>query len=108
MRRYAVVFTPCAERQRAEPYARIADASGEPSAEKFVGGIVANRLPLETFPEQGKKRDDIRPNLRVKGLARRASIAYSVNISSLTVAIHGVFYGGQDFERVLRETDADN
>jgi toxin ParE1/3/4 len=63
---------------------------------------------LSRHPGTGTIRDDIRPNLRVKGYARDATIAFSVNVSKLVVAIHGVFYGGQDFERVLRETDGDD
>jgi toxin ParE1/3/4 len=76
-------------------------------AEDFVGGIVADCLSLSAFPERGTKRDDIRPNMRVKGYRRRVSIAFSVDAESAMVAIHGVFYGGQDFERSLRDTPSD-
>jgi toxin ParE1/3/4 len=77
-------------------------------AEEFVGRIVADCLSLESFPERGSKRDDVRPNLRTKGYARRVTIAFSVNAETTVVAIHGVFYGGQDFEQLLRETDNDD
>ena len=77
-------------------------------AEEFVGRIVADCLSLESFPERGSKRDDVRPNLRTKGYARRVTIAFSVNAETIVVAIHGVFYGGQDFEQLLRETDNDD
>jgi hypothetical protein len=46
--------------------------------------------------------------LRTKGFARRVTIAFSVNVSTEIVAIHGVFYGGQDFEQLLRDTDSDD
>jgi toxin ParE1/3/4 len=108
MKRYAVVFMPRAERQLAGLYAYIADDSGEARAENYVGGIVADCLSLATFPERGAKRDDIRPNLRTKGYARRVTIAFSVDVTSSVVAIHGVSYGGQDFEQLLRETDSDD
>ena len=105
MKTYTVVFTPRAERQLAKLYADIAEASGEARAEAYVGAIVARCLSLATFPERGTKRDDIRPRLRTLGHARSATIAFSVNASTLAVAVHGVFYGGQDFERALGETD---
>ena len=108
MRHYAVVFTPRAERQLASLYAYIADNSGETRAEDFVGRIVSDCLALATFPERGTKRDDIRANLRTKGFARRVTIAFSVDETTTVVAIHGVFYGGQDFEKALRETDRDD
>src|SRR5271170_1701121 len=72
---------------------------------RYVGGIVSNCASLATFPDGGTKREDVRPNLRTKGSARSPKIAFSVDASSLIVAIHGVFYDGQDFESVLRDTD---
>jgi len=63
---------------------------------------------LSTFPDRGTKHDEIRPNLRTKGYTRRATIAFSVNDSTEIVVIHGVFYGGQDFEQLLRDTDSDD
>ena len=100
-----VVFTPRAERQLDNLYAYIADHSGEARADGFVGGIVEDCMSLSTFPERGTKRDDIRPHLRTIGYARRVTIAFSVDAASKTVAVHGVFYGGRNFEHLLREGD---
>jgi toxin ParE1/3/4 len=108
MKTYAVVFTPRAERQLAELYAYVADHSGAPQAEKFVGAIVADCLALSSFPARGAKRHDIRPDLRIKGFARRVSIAYSIGVGADVVTVHGVFYGGQDFEPLLRAVDGDD
>jgi toxin ParE1/3/4 len=102
---YTVVFTPSAERQLDSLYAYIADHGDEARADRFVGGIVEDCMALSTFPERGTKRDDVRPNLRTKGYARRVTIAFSVDVATHVVAIHGVFYGGQDFEQLLRDTD---
>ena len=46
--------------------------------------------------------------ISTKGYARRVTIAFSVNVATEIVAIHGVFYGGQDFEQLLRDTDSDD
>jgi toxin ParE1/3/4 len=108
MKTYAVVFTPRAERQLVDLFAYIADHSGTLQAEKFVGAIVADCLALSTFPKRGAKRDDIRPDLRVKGFARRVSIAFSANAEAAVVTVYGVFYGGQDFEPSLRDDDGDD
>ena len=107
MKRYAVVCTPRAERQLDRLYSFIADQSGADRAEDFVGALVADSLSLSTFPERGARRDDIRPNMRVKGFRRRVSIAFSIDAASAAVAIHGVFYGGQEFEQLLRDTLSD-
>ncbi len=103
MKQYTVIFTPRALRQLAGLYSYIADRSGEARAESFTGRIVADCQSLSTLPERGSKRDDIRPNLRIKGYAKSVTIAFSVNTDA--VAIHGIFYGGQDFETVLRDSD---
>jgi toxin ParE1/3/4 len=108
MKHYSVVFTPRAERQLDTLYGRIADHGDQARADNYVGGIVADCLSLSTFPERGTKRDDIRPNLRTTGHARRVTIAFSVDVSTEIVAIHGVFYGGQDFEQALRDTGSDD
>ncbi len=108
MKAYSVVFTPRAERQLANLYAYIANQSGVKQAENFVEAIVDDCRSLSAIPQRGVKRDDIRPNLRVKGYARRASIAFSISAESAVVTIHGVFYGGQDFEPLLRDADNDN
>jgi len=108
MKRYAVLFTPRAERQLSDLYAYIAAYSGEGRAEMFVSAIINDCRTLASFPERGSKRDDIRPNLRTKGYSRRVTIAFSVDSAMSTVTVHGVFYGGQDFERLLRDNDRDD
>lgn len=108
MKFYTVIFTPRAEQQLDDLYRYISDNNGKVRADNYVGGIVADCLSLSTFPERGTKRDDIRPNLRTKGYARRVTIAFSVNVMTNTVVIHGVFYGGQDFESLLHDTKSDD
>jgi toxin ParE1/3/4 len=107
MRRYTVIFTPRAERHLESLYAYIATHGGEQRADNYVSRIVTECLSLATFPERGTQRDDVRPNLRIMGFARRVTIAFSINVTTSTVAIHGVFYGGQDFGSTLRDDDSD-
>lgn len=108
MKRYEVIFTPRAERQLAHLYGYLADQSGEARAENYVGKIIAACNALSTFPERGTKRADVRPNMRTMGYARSVTIAFSINAATEAVAVHGVFYGGQDFEQVLRDIADDD
>lgn len=59
---------------------------------------------LATFPMVSVARDDLRPRLRTIGFRRRVVIAFAVTDES--VEIHGVFYGGRDYETRIRD-DAD-
>jgi toxin ParE1/3/4 len=108
MKSHAVIFTPRAERQLARLYRYIADERGEARAESHVGKIVAACGALSMFPMRGAYRDDVRPNLRTLGYAKSVTISFSVNAATQAVAIHGIFYGGQDFETLPRETEGDD
>jgi plasmid stabilization system protein ParE len=48
-------------------------------------------------------RDDIRPGLRLTHHKGRTVIAYAVDDLALVVSILGVFYGGQEHERALKQ-----
>jgi toxin ParE1/3/4 len=98
---FAVIFTPRSERHLQNLLDYITERSGPRRAEGYVDRIVDHCLGLHTFPERGHRRDDIRPGLRTLGFERRVTIAFSVEARS--VVIHGVYYGGQNFEVVLRD-----
>lgn len=103
--RYKLVFSERADRQLAGLYSYIAEKSSEASANAYLGRILGHCQSLTLFPERGTQRDDLRPGLRTIGFERRATIVFSVNRTLQRVEIHGVFYGGQDFEQLLRDSD---
>jgi toxin ParE1/3/4 len=96
---FSVTFTPRAEAQLSALYNYIADRGGDVRAEKYVGDLVARCRAMTSFPQRGTKRSDVRPGLRTVGYKRRVTIAFSIEASA--IVIHGIFYGGQDFERIL-------
>jgi toxin ParE1/3/4 len=96
-----VLFTASAERQMDNLHRYIAHRAGEPTADRYIGRIIAFCERLSTFPLRGSKRDDLLPGLRTIGFERRATIAFMVTTEA--VLIEGVFYGGQDFEVNFRE-----
>ena len=53
-------------------------------------------MTLADFPEQGSRRDDIRPGLRLVGFERRTEIAFHVTPSA--VIIDRIFHGGRVIE----------
>jgi toxin ParE1/3/4 len=92
---YRVVFAPEARDQLAELEAKIAAAGTPQTAVKYVNAIVTFCEQLESFPFRGVPRDDLLPGLRVTHYRGRAVIAYRV--TGETVAVLGVYYGGQDY-----------
>jgi toxin ParE1/3/4 len=56
---------------------------------------------LQTFPNRGTRRDDLRPGLRTLGFRRRVTILFEV--TNDTVNIIGVYYGGQDYQAALQD-----
>lgn len=103
MKALRLAFSPEAERQILSLYRYIANQASPAIAQRFTDAIVGRCEGLTQFPLVGRLRQDIRPNLRVLPYRRRVMIAYSVN--SDLVAILGIFYGGQDFETLLREDE---
>jgi len=59
---------------------------------------------LGDAPFIGRLRNDLQPDLRTIGFERRATIAYRVEPKR--VLIVGVFYGGRDYEALLRGDDS--
>ena len=102
MKRHKVSFRPSAERDLFQLYAYIAGEGSTEAADSFVQRIEKACLALETFPERGTRRDDIRPGIRVMGFERRATIVFRVMKAEVVVV--RIFYAGQDYERALRRT----
>jgi toxin ParE1/3/4 len=98
--RNAIVFTPEADAQLIGLYRYIAHEASPEAAERFTSAIVDYCEGFETFPERGLRRDDLRPGLRIVGFRRRVTIAFSVKVDLVTII--GVFYGGQNFEAMLK------
>jgi len=68
-------------------------------AADYIDAIVSYCESLQSFPNRGTQRDDIRPGLRMTNYRGRAVIAFAVEEDRLTIL--GVFYGGQDYETAL-------
>jgi toxin ParE1/3/4 len=99
--RFEVRFRPRAEADLFALYRHIAEQAGHATAGEYIDRIEAACVALETFPERGTRRDDIRPGLRTMGFERRATIVFQV--IAREVVIIRIFYGGQDFEQSLTD-----
>lgn len=74
---------------------------GEPAiAIAFLHRIHRFCASLATFPERGRRRDDLEPGLRIAPFDRRCVVCF--RIEAETVEIVRVFYGGRDYERIFR------
>lgn len=80
-------------------YDWIADRTNEHVAKSYVDRIKAFCMGFDLASERGRKRDDIRTGLRIAGFERRATIAFTVGGSQITIL--RIFYGGQDWEEEL-------
>jgi toxin ParE1/3/4 len=100
MKTFEISFRPAAEADLSGLYRHIAAEAGREIAGAYIDRIEAACMALQSFPERGTRRDDIRPGLRTMGFERRATIAFQV--LKAEVVIVRIFYGGQDFERALQ------
>lgn len=89
-----VVFTPEAQDDLFALYDYIAGRGAPNAAMAYGERLQARCLTLADFPEQGRRRDAIRPGLRLLGFERRTMIAF--HITATAVVIDRIFHGGQD------------
>lgn len=101
MKDYTVVFTPEAEEQLAELYRYVAEKASADTALHHTTAIVDYCEKLRNFPHRGKRRDDIRPGLRIVNYKKNAVVAFSVDDVATTVIVAGIFYGGRDYATLL-------
>lgn len=100
MKRHKILFLPAAESDLVSLYNYIAEQSGLGVAGRYIDRIESACLSLEHSPERGTRRDDIQPGLRTIGFERRVTIVFRVQGTEIVIA--RIFYGGRDFEGVLR------
>lgn len=96
MKRYQVRFSKIARRQLEELYDYIALHADPETALRFVERIEAFCFGLETFPERGTLRADIRPGLRLVGFERRTTIAFTLRDEQVNVL--QILYAGRQLE----------
>jgi len=97
---HTVEFAPEALEQLTALYRYIATAASPDIAQRYTDAIVTHCQTLQTFPQRGNQRDDIRPGLRTTHYRKRVVIAFAVDTRQ--VVILGIFYGGQDFETTFQ------
>jgi toxin ParE1/3/4 len=98
---HKVVFRDEAVADLTALYDYIAHNNSPEIAIRYIRRIEEACMRLATFPESGRRRDDILPGLRTIGFERRATIAFRV--LKTRVEIVTIAYGGRDFERGLRK-----
>ena len=77
-------------------YDWIAERSGNQVALDYVERLESYCNGFEISSQRGRRREDIRPGLRITGFERRVTIAFLVEPD--TVIILRLYYGGQDWE----------
>jgi toxin ParE1/3/4 len=102
---YSVVISASAEADLLAIYDYIADRAGTTVALQFVQAIEAHCLGFAHTPERGTRRDDLRPGLRTVGFRRRATILFEVDKRRRQVVIHGIYYAGRQWERLVDDLE---
>ena len=74
-------------------------------AASFVQDIRNRCRPLCVHPNLGPARDNLSPGIRILPILGRVIVAYRVTPSAILIT--RVFYGGQDYEAILRRGEDD-
>ncbi|WFP60458.1 MULTISPECIES: type II toxin-antitoxin system RelE/ParE family toxin [unclassified Mesorhizobium] len=101
IRRLEVEYRESANNNLTDIFRHIAEASGNPDlALKFVLRIEDRCQRIGNAPHGGRSLDYIVPGLRMVPFEHSAVITYV--IESSIVRIVNVFYGGRDYEALMR------
>jgi len=103
---FTVRYSPEAEQQITMLFKYIATEASSGIATRYVEAILTFCGKLQNFPLRGSPRDDIRMGIRTISYKKRTLIAYTVE--ERQVLILGIYYGGQDYESLIREFDRDD
>jgi plasmid stabilization system protein ParE len=71
-------------------------------ADRTIDAIRSFIKGLADVPHHGTRRDDLRAGLRIVPFGKRTAIAFEIDDAARVVTILRVFYGGQDYEAVMR------
>jgi plasmid stabilization system protein ParE len=103
MKTYDVSLTPDAIDDLNRIYDYIAlDKQMPDVAWTYIQRLEQSCRKMELAPVRGQKRDDLRKNLRISPIDKNAIIAFEVDEEAQTVLILNIFYGGQDYETIIR------
>ena len=69
----------------------------------FVQDIRARCQTLCTYPQLGITRDDLGVDIQIYPMRGRVVVAYRITPDAIEIT--RVFYGGQDYEAILRDED---
>ena len=102
MKTLRVTYREAASADILDVYRWVFAASLDPvTAERFTSRLMSACERIGDAPLAGRPRDDLFPGLRTMAFEKRAVIAYRVEAD--TVVITNVFYGGRDYESLMRE-----
>ncbi|NOQ34424.1 MAG: type II toxin-antitoxin system RelE/ParE family toxin [Methylococcaceae bacterium] len=105
MKAYKVSLTPDAISDLENIYLYIAEKSELPEvAWAYMQRLEKACYSLETVPLRGQRRDDLRKNLRIVPIDKNAVAAFEVDVEKQNVTILNIFYGGQDYDTIMKNS----
>ena len=102
IQRLKVEYGESARTDLAAIFRHIVNAGGSPDvALKFTLRIEDRCQSIGDAPRGGRSRDDIVPGLRTVPFEHSALVAYIID--DAVVRIVNIFYGGRDYETLMRD-----
>lgn len=106
MKQYDVYLMPDAINDLNNIYEYIADESGLPEvAWAYIEKLRNKCYDFRTAPIRGQRRDDLRKNVRIAAIGKNAVAAFEVDEDRKNVLVFNIFYGGRDYEAIMRNSE---
>jgi toxin ParE1/3/4 len=95
LNRRTVIFAPQARHDLVELTDWIAERAGAETALAYAARLEAYCMGFEFAGERGRRRDDLRPGLRITGFDRRVTVAFMASENEVTIL--RLYYGGRNW-----------
>jgi len=106
MKQYDVFLMPDAINDLNDIYEYIAEESGLPEvAWAYIEKLRSKCYGFKTTPIRGQRRDDLRKNIRIATIGKNVVVAFEVDEDKQHVTIFNIFYGGRNYETIMRDSE---
>ncbi len=89
-----VIFSPEADARLGALQDYLSERFYPERSARFVYRLILKCMSIGSFPEQGKRREDVRPGARTTSFERKITILFQVQAQQ--VVILDIFYGGRE------------
>jgi toxin ParE1/3/4 len=105
MKKYHVIYSAGASQDIEELAVYIASESSAEISTRYIRRLLRECESLALAPFRGRKRPDLRPNMRIIGFQRAVTLLFRIEEAKQLVVILGTAYRGRTIAHILERNE---